>query len=132
MLLPLTMITPNFSSPSGLFPSFEFSSSPVSSQLSFLFRDLAANWDVNLASELEDYISEIEKITYSFDGLHNLNFAEGRRLKKKEKNNSNGQFIIFLLSLFLSHPRSRAPHSGLRLRLQSQGGVPLQPRLPDP
>jgi len=39
---------------------------------------LAANWDVDLANELEDYIAEIEKITYSFEGLNNLNFAEGQ------------------------------------------------------
>ena len=105
MLLLPTMITPNFSSPSGLFPSFEFSSSPLSSQLSFLFRDLAANWDVNLASELEDYISEIEKITYSFDGLHNLNFAEGGRLKKKKEKQFQRSVHYFLtLPLSLSPP----------------------------
>jgi len=56
---------------------------------------LAANWDVDLANELEDYIAEIEKITYSFEGLNNLNFAEGqfgRRIFLFGENNSNGRF----------------------------------------
>jgi len=40
-------------------------------------RDLATNWDIDIATELEDYLSEIQNIAYSFDGATNLNFAEG-------------------------------------------------------
>ena len=40
-------------------------------------RDLASNWNIDLAHELEEYIEELEKVTVSFDGGEtNLNFAE--------------------------------------------------------
>lgn len=43
-------------------------------------RDLADNWNIDIARELEDYLSELEKITFSFDGeSKSLNFAEGIR-----------------------------------------------------
>jgi len=34
-------------------------------------RDLATNWDIDLATELEDYLSEVK--TYSFIHFPNLN-----------------------------------------------------------
>ena len=43
-----------------------------------LRRDLAENWKLDVASELEEYLSELEKITFTFDnGSTTLNFAEG-------------------------------------------------------
>ena len=45
------------------------------------FRDLAKNWDVDIATELEDYLGELEEIQVSFDqGETNLNFAEAALL----------------------------------------------------
>lgn len=47
------------------------------SQLLQPIRDLTKNWDVNLAEQLEDYLTELEKMTISFDGgLTTMNFAE--------------------------------------------------------
>ena len=44
-------------------------------------RDLAKNWDIDLASHLEDYLAEIEKIAISFDGGQTtMNFAEAAML----------------------------------------------------
>eukprot|EP00899_Mesostigma_viride_P013539 jgi/Mesvir1/22186/Mv18787-RA.2 len=44
-------------------------------------KDLAANWDVDVASELEDYIAELEGIAFSLDGgTSSLNFAEAALL----------------------------------------------------
>ena len=41
-------------------------------------RDLAQNWNIDVASELEDYMDELEDIKISFDGGETeLNFAEG-------------------------------------------------------
>ena len=40
-------------------------------------RDLSINWNIDIASELEDYLSELESITISFDDGKSLNFAEG-------------------------------------------------------
>ena len=41
-------------------------------------RDLAENWNVDLASELEDYMEELDKISFSFEEKgSNFNFAEG-------------------------------------------------------
>ena len=41
-------------------------------------RDLAKNWNIDVASELEDYMEELEDIKVSFDdGETELNFAEG-------------------------------------------------------
>jgi condensin-2 complex subunit H2 len=43
-------------------------------------RDLAQNWNIDVASELEDYMDELEDIKISFDeGETELNFAEGER-----------------------------------------------------
>jgi len=39
--------------------------------------DLASNWNIDLAQELEEYIDELEHVTVSFDGgKTSLNFAE--------------------------------------------------------
>jgi condensin-2 complex subunit H2 len=44
-------------------------------------RDLAQNWSIDLATELEDYLHELEEITISFDGGEtNVNFAEAALL----------------------------------------------------
>lgn len=44
-------------------------------------RDLTKNWDIDVASQLEEYISEIEQITISFDqGANKMNFAEAALL----------------------------------------------------
>lgn len=44
-------------------------------------RDLASNWNIDVAKELEDYLEELEAITISFDGgTTNLNFAEAALL----------------------------------------------------
>ncbi|CAK0746455.1 hypothetical protein CVIRNUC_001693 [Coccomyxa viridis] len=43
-------------------------------------RDLAANWDINIANDLEEYLAVLEHITFSFDGGPNLNFAEAALL----------------------------------------------------
>lgn len=41
-------------------------------------RELGANWDVDIAADLSDYLSELEQVVFSFDGGHTaLNFAEG-------------------------------------------------------
>jgi condensin-2 complex subunit H2 len=40
-------------------------------------RDLSINWNIDIASELEEYLSELESITISFDDGKSLNFAEG-------------------------------------------------------
>jgi len=44
-------------------------------------RDLAENWDIDIATGLEDYLEDIEKITISLDGGQtSLNFAEAALL----------------------------------------------------
>ena len=41
-------------------------------------RDLAQNWDIDVATELEEYLHEVEQITFSFEnGPKDLNFAQG-------------------------------------------------------
>lgn len=43
--------------------------------------DMADNWDIDVAKELEDYLEELETVTISFDGgKTNLNFAEAALL----------------------------------------------------
>lgn len=42
-------------------------------------RDLAKNWSIDIASELEDYLNDLESIKITFDGgITSLNFAEGK------------------------------------------------------
>jgi len=44
----------------------------------YVFRDLARNWNIDVAQELEDYLQELGSITISLDdGLTMVNFAEG-------------------------------------------------------
>lgn len=44
-------------------------------------RDLAANWDIDIASELEEYLDELENITFALEGTSpSLNFAEAALL----------------------------------------------------
>ena len=43
-------------------------------------RDLAQNWSIDVAAELEDYISELESITISFEDGKALDFAEAALL----------------------------------------------------
>ncbi|XP_078481231.1 uncharacterized protein LOC100181031 isoform X2 [Ciona intestinalis] len=48
---------------------FEFLLHPI--------KDLTKNWNINIANVLEDYLTELEKMTFSFDGgKTTLNFAE--------------------------------------------------------
>ena len=45
------------------------------------FRDLAGNWNIDVASELEEYIDDLHNIQIDFvDGETNLNFAEAALL----------------------------------------------------
>lgn len=39
-------------------------------------RDLAENWNINIATELKEYLEELDSITYAVDGKR-LNFGEG-------------------------------------------------------
>ncbi|GAB1608290.1 condensin-2 complex subunit H2-like isoform X1 [Argonauta hians] len=43
-------------------------------------RDLAKNWDVDIASHLEDYLEELENVAITFDGGRMMNFAEAALL----------------------------------------------------
>mmetsp|Transcript_30519 Transcript_30519/g.91485 ORF Transcript_30519/g.91485 Transcript_30519/m.91485 type:complete len:631 (-) Transcript_30519:32-1924(-) len=44
-------------------------------------RDLAENWDVDVASELEDYLDEIGRLAFAFDGSKDVfNFAQAALL----------------------------------------------------
>lgn len=44
-------------------------------------RDLAANWDINIAGELEEYLEELENLTFTIEGCGPvLNFAEAALL----------------------------------------------------
>eukprot|EP00775_Hariotina_reticulata_P013859 gene13859-13981_t len=44
-------------------------------------RDLAANWDINIAGELEEYLEELEHISFTIEGCGPaLNFAEAALL----------------------------------------------------
>lgn len=44
-------------------------------------RDLAQNWNIDVARDLEDYLEELEHLEISFDGgITSLNFAEAARL----------------------------------------------------
>ena len=38
-------------------------------------KDLAANWDIDIADSLSDYLEELDGIRLSVDGQSNLNFA---------------------------------------------------------
>eukprot|EP00951_Prasinocladus_malaysianus_P041993 scaffold502527_cov56-Prasinocladus_malaysianus.AAC.1 len=39
-------------------------------------RSLSDNWDIDIANELEDYLEDLEELTFSFEDGPSLNFAE--------------------------------------------------------
>lgn len=44
-------------------------------------RDLASNWDIDIAAELEEYLEELEGITFAIEDVGpSLNFAEAALL----------------------------------------------------
>lgn len=44
-------------------------------------RDLAQNWDVDIATSLEDYLEDLEEITITLDGgASKVNFAQAALL----------------------------------------------------
>ena len=43
-------------------------------------RDLAKNWDIDIASELEDYLSELESLTITNEDGTTMDFAEAALL----------------------------------------------------
>ena len=46
-----------------------------------MLRDLAGNWNIDVASELEEYIEDLHDIKIDFiDGENNMNFAEAALL----------------------------------------------------
>ena len=41
------------------------------------YRELADNWDIDIANDLENYLEELESVSINLgDGYRNLNFAE--------------------------------------------------------
>ena len=43
-------------------------------------RDIAENWSINLATELEEYLDHLDKATFAFEGGPTLDFAEAALL----------------------------------------------------
>ena len=84
-------------------------------------RDLGQNWHTDIAAELSDYLTQLEEITFTFDGGNtNLNFAEGESWRGAGVPGTHSPAATS------AHLRSRAAHPGLHLRLLAQGGVPAQ------
>lgn len=49
-------------------------------------RDLVANWNVDVAGELGDYLELLEGLTFALDGeSQSLNFAEGKYISCTQK-----------------------------------------------
>ena len=59
------------------FPVFDASKADSVSCHCIISRDLADNWNIDVAAELEEYLEDLESVVISFDGgKSNLNFAE--------------------------------------------------------
>ncbi len=55
-------------------------------------RDLASNWDINIAGELEEYLEELENLTFAIEGCGpSLNFAEAALLIQVRSQLDKGQ-----------------------------------------
>jgi len=48
------------------------------SKLLMPLKDLASNFDIDIAAELEEYIGELANLTFTIENNLKLNFAEGR------------------------------------------------------
>ena len=114
-------------------------------------RELSANWDVDLASDLGDYLAELERIEFSFDGGHtSLNFAEGapachpcRTAHASSRDrcaaraaNRPAPWRIYKHGISLANGaaalrgRSGDADPGLGLRILAQSGAPAQAGVP--
>jgi hypothetical protein len=123
-------------------------------------RDLAANWDINIAGELEEYLDELEHLTFAIEGDSGpvLNFAEAALLiqvgcaEGAAEVWGEGHHPAVCASTHASccseqpthtpTPRPRPPlnnqpplfvppsPAGHDVRVQQKGGVPAQPGVP--
>ena len=73
--------------------------------------DLADNWNIDVAAELEEYLEDLESVVISFDGgKSTLNFAEAA-------------LMIQVVTVIKSE------QIGFRCRVKSEGRVFVQPRV---
>jgi condensin-2 complex subunit H2 len=56
-------------------------------------KDLAENWTINIAQELQDYLGELHLIKFKIGGMSGLNFTEGMTRTQN--------FIRFLFTVFI-------------------------------
>lgn len=97
--------------------------------LLFSNRNLADNWSIDIASELEEYLHELETITFSIDGVgQTLNFAEGMSCFSC----SRFLFAGCRCVLFFFHTKSSgSAHSRVNVHLLQEGRVPPHALVPD-
>lgn len=104
-------------------------------------RELGANWDVDIAADLSDYLAELEQVVFTFDGGHTaLNFAEGEPAKRSclymkclpGSASVTCSTLIRSLAIEWTDPRSRHGHSGQCVRVLPQSRAPAPTRLPGP
>ena len=97
-------------------------------------RDLAQNWHTDIAAELSDYLSQLEELTFTFDGGDtNLNFAEGacasaEAVRAGDATPGRGGALARQSPDAPTpvSPHSGAAHPGQHVRVLTQGGVPPQ------
>ena len=80
-------------------------------------RDLGQNWHTDIAAELSDYLTQLEEITFTFDGGNtNLNFAEGESWRGAGVPGTHSLTGCYLRPPAQPRCSSRAPPASTRAR----------------
>jgi hypothetical protein len=93
-------------------------------------RDLAANWDIDIAAELEEYLEELEGITFAIEDCGpSLNFAEAALLIQVRRAGPGACAAPHRAQQVLTtrRPPRCTPMPGNHVRVQQEGGVLAQP-----
>jgi condensin-2 complex subunit H2 len=64
-------------------------------------KQLEKNWDIDIASELADYLDELSGLTFEVDGHANLNFAEAA-LVVHSSSCTYGKKVDYLMKLTMA------------------------------
>lgn len=77
-------------------------------------RDLAENWNIDIASELEDYLTQLDSTVYSFDGGTGVDFAEAALLIQSSAvvYSKKVEYLQQLVNKAIEASRARARSNG--------------------
>ena len=96
-------------------------------------RELERNWSIDIASELEDYLAELEAITIAFEDGKRLDFAEaalviqGSTCIYGKKVDSLYELVLNTLDQVIHKKKEKEQQQRQRQQQEQQDDEPVQP-----